>query len=109
MRGKTEIDARLDLHGLRQGEARHRLIGFLHSAQGRGYRTVLIITGKGSGATADPLAHALGEPQRGVLRRLVPQWLQEPDLRAIVVSFTTAGVRHGGEGALYVHLRRQDR
>lgn len=108
-RGKTEIDARLDLHGLRQSEARYRLIGFLHAAQGRGHRTVLVITGKGGSSAVDPLAHALGEPQRGVLRRLVPQWLQEPEIRAFVVSFTTASVRHGGDGALYVHLRRGDR
>lgn len=105
-RGKVEIDARLDLHGLRQSEARHRLVGFLHAAQSRGHRTVLVITGKGSTTPVDPLAHALGEPQRGVLRRLVPQWLGEPDLRALVVSFTTASLRHGGDGALYVHMRR---
>lgn len=106
--GKIEIDARLDLHGLRQGEARQRLIGFIRSAQERGLRTVLVITGKGVGASADPLAGALGEPQRGVLRRLVPQWLDSPDLRAAVISFTTAAIRHGGEGALYVRLRRAD-
>ena len=105
-RGKVEIDGRLDLHGLRQSEARYRLVGFLHAAQVRGHRTVLVITGKGSTTPVDPLAHALGEPQRGVLRRLVPQWLGEPDLRALVVSFTTATLRHGGDGALYVHLRR---
>lgn len=106
--GKTEIDARLDLHGMRQGEARQRLIGFIHSAHSRGLRTVLVITGKGAIAAADPLAGALGEPQRGVLRRLVPQWL-ETELRALVISFTTAAIRHGGEGALYVRLRRGDR
>ena len=107
--GKIEIDARLDLHGLRQGEARQRLIGFICSAQQRGLRTVLVITGKGAAASADPLAGALGEPQRGVLRRLVPQWLDGPDLRAVVISFTTAAMKHGGEGALYVRLRRADR
>lgn len=107
--GQVEIDARLDLHGLRQGDARHRLIGFIHGAQSRGHRTILVITGKGSGAKHDPLAAALGEPQRGVLRRLVPQWLESPELRSLIVSFTTAAIRHGGEGALYVHLRRPDR
>ncbi len=107
--GKIEIDARVDLHGLRQGEARHRLIGFLRGAHERGHRTVLVITGKGSSAAVDPLAHALGEPQRGVLRRLVPQWLEEPECRALVISFTTATQRHGGDGALYVRLRRGDR
>ena len=51
----------------------------------------------------------MGEPQRGVLRRSVPQWLSEPELRAVVLSFTTASLRHGGEGALYVQLRKGSR
>ena len=46
---------------------------------------------------------------RGVLRRNVPAWLDEPELRAVVLGYTTAGVRHGGEGALYVQLRRSSR
>jgi DNA-nicking Smr family endonuclease len=107
--GKLEIDARLDLHGLRQSEARYRLVHFIRSAHDRGCRMVLVITGKGSREPIDRLADALGEPQRGILRRVVPQWLDEPDMRAFVIGFTTAGPRHGGEGALYVRLRRPDR
>lgn len=107
--GKAEIDARLDLHGLRQSEARYRLIHFIRSAHDRGCRVVLVITGKGAREPVDRLAGALGEPQRGILRRVVPQWLDEPDMRAFVIGFTTAGPRHGGEGALYVRLRRPDR
>jgi DNA-nicking Smr family endonuclease len=109
--GKTAIDARLDLHGVRQREARNELLAFLRACQVQGHKTVLIITGKGDEASPhrDHLAGALGEPQRGVLRRLVPQWLGEPELRSIVLSFTSAGVRHGGSGALYVQLRRRAR
>jgi DNA-nicking Smr family endonuclease len=105
--GKMPIDARLDLHGMRQSDARVDLRAFLRAAQARGCRTVLVITGKGGpAAERDPLAGALGKPQRGVLRHAVPQWLQEPDMREVVLSFTTASVRHGGEGALYVQLRK---
>ena len=107
--GKTAIDARLDLHGMRQADARGELRAFLRACQGKGFKTVLVITGKGGPAERDYLAGALGEPQRGVLRRAVPQWLQEPDMRAIVLSYTTAGPRHGGEGALYVQLRKPRR
>jgi len=68
---------------------------------------LLVITGKGGEIeTGDHLARILGEPERGVLRRSVPQWLEEPELRAIVLGYTTAGLRHGGEGALYVRLRK---
>jgi DNA-nicking Smr family endonuclease len=93
-RGKQAIDARLDLHGLTQAQAHGALLRFLHNAQARDARLVLVITGKGRGA----------EP--GVLRRQVPQWLGLPEFRALVIGFEDAGARHGGEGALYVRLRR---
>lgn len=108
--GKTPVDARLDLHGMRQRDARIELQAFLRAAQARGCKTVLVITGKGDPSSdRDHLASALGKPQRGVLRHSVPQWLQEPEMRSVVLSYTTAGVRHGGEGALYVQLRRMGR
>jgi DNA-nicking Smr family endonuclease len=108
--GKVSIDARLDLHGMRQRDAYARLRAFLLDAQARGCRTVLVITGKGDeGVHRDHLAEAMGEARRGVLRRGVPQWLEEPELRAIVLSYTSATVRHGGEGALYVQLRKAAR
>ena len=94
-RGSAAIDARLDLHGMTQAEAHTALVHFLRRAQRNGARFVLIITGKGAGA---------GE--RGVLRRLVPLWLALPDLRDVVVGFEAAHLAHGGEGALYVRLRR---
>ncbi|MCK0206792.1 Smr/MutS family protein [Starkeya koreensis] len=98
----AEVDARLDLHGLTQAAAHGRLIAFLRGAQGAGHSLVLVITGKG-GEGMQVLA---GEGGRGVLRRLVPQWLAAPELRAVVVGFETAGRGHGGEGALYVRVRR---
>ncbi len=108
--GKVEVDARIDLHGARQRDAHARLRAFLLGAHAKGHKTVLVITGKGGEAEpADSLGALLGERQRGVLRRSVPHWLEEPDLRAIVLSYTQAGIRHGGAGALYVRLRKGGR
>lgn len=101
-RGTTEIDARLDLHGMTQAAARTRLESFLKSAQARGHDLVLVITGKGRPASRD----SYGEDERGVLRRQVPQWLSLPDLRPLVVGFTEASIGHGGAGALYVRVRK---
>lgn len=95
-RGQIEIDARLDLHGRTLGEAHAALLRFLHRAQGEGARTVLVITGKGGGATNG----------RGALRRHVPLWLALPELRAHVLAVEEAHAVHGGSGALYVRLRR---
>jgi DNA-nicking Smr family endonuclease len=108
--GKVEVDARIDLHGLTQSDARAALRGFLLSAYGKGQRLVLVITGKGGAdARADGLGSLLGERQRGVIKRNVPHWLEEPDLRSVVLSYTEAGARHGGSGALYVRLRKASR
>jgi len=96
-RGTADIDGRLDLHGLTQSEAHAALLRFLRQASGRGARLVLVITGKGARG---------GEGERGVLRRQVPQWLRLPEFRALVIGFEQAHVAHGGEGALYVRVRR---
>ncbi len=97
------IDARLDLHGMRQREAHTALRSFLFTCSVRGFRHVLIITGKGT--ALERQRDFLGE-ERGVLRRLVPQWLNDPELRGLVVSYAVSHSRHGGEGALYVRLRK---
>lgn len=108
--GKTDIDGRLDLHGLYQAEAHARLRAFLRRAHASGLKTVLVITGKGRAEDrADALGSAMGERQRGVLRRSVPLWLAEPDLSQIVLSYGAAGTRHGGAGAFYVRLRKRSR
>jgi DNA-nicking Smr family endonuclease len=100
------IDARLDLHGMRQREAHGALKRFLLACLSRGDRHVLVITGKGAPGDSGPTAGHFAAHERGVLRRLVPQWLTESDLRGLIVSYTTASVRHGGDGALYVRLRK---
>jgi DNA-nicking Smr family endonuclease len=97
-RGSESIDARLDLHGMTQADAHAALAHFLRRAQRNGARVVLVITGKG--ARGD--AHA----ERGVLKRQVPLWLESAELRPLVLGSESAGVTHGGEGALYVRLRR---
>jgi DNA-nicking Smr family endonuclease len=95
-RGRSEIDARLDLHGMTQTRAHRTLLGFLQRAHHDGLTFVLVITGKG----------VVGDNERGVLRRQVPQWLSLPEFRALVVGFEEAHIGHGGEGALYVRIRR---
>jgi DNA-nicking Smr family endonuclease len=96
-RGRKEIDARLDLHGMTQTRAHRALSGFLQRAHSDGLTFVLVITGKGKMGA---------ESERGILRRQVPQWLSLPEFRALVVGFEEAHTGHGGEGALYVRIRR---
>jgi DNA-nicking Smr family endonuclease len=102
-RGREPIGNRLDLHGLTQAQAHTALLHFLQQAQADGAKMVLVVTGKGIGKgrdrDQDPREH-------GVLKRQVPLWLALPQFRPLVVGFEDAHLAHGGEGALYVRLRR---
>lgn len=93
-RGRMDIDGRLDLHGMTQEGAHVALTTFIERSAAAGKRCVLVITGKGT----------RGE---GILRRAVPRWLNEPRLRTRILAFTQARPQHGGEGALYVLLKRK--
>ena len=94
VQARQEPLMRLDLHGMTQAAAQRALAGFLARAFDGHERAVLAITGKG----------VQGD---GVLRRMLPQWLAEPELRAIVAGFSLADPHHGGEGAVYVALKRR--
>lgn len=100
-RGSSPIDARIDLHGMTQDRAHQALLRFLRGAQADQSRLVLVITGKG--------ARADEHGGRGVLKRQVPLWLALPEFRAYVIGFESAHGSHGGEGALYVRVRRGGR
>jgi len=104
-RGSHEIEARLDLHGMTQDDAHAALVGFVRRCHAQGFGTVLIITGKGGRAHSD--AEEVVPRRPGILRRNVPRWLAGAEIGALVVSYATAHIRHGGEGALYVQLRRK--
>ena len=101
-KGRLEVEARLDLHGLRQRDAHAQLRRFLKTAQARGLKHVLVITGKGAEQAASRSFYE--EDERGVLRNAVPHWLAEPEFAPLVVSFSPAPRRLGGEGALYVRV-----
>ena len=93
-RERDPIEARIDLHGYGRFQAQDALTAFLIGAQVRGYRSVLVVTGQGRrGGT-------------GVIRASVHEWLQAPALRGVVSGFATAARHHGGDGALYVTIRR---
>ncbi|MGE0119304.1 MAG: Smr/MutS family protein [Dongiaceae bacterium] len=95
-RGQLAIEAMLDLHGLTQEEAHRQLDGFLALSARAGRRCVLVITGKGA-----------WRPESGILREMVPRWLNEAPNRARVLAIAHAQPRHGGTGALYVLLKRR--
>jgi DNA-nicking Smr family endonuclease len=95
-KGRLELEARIDLHGMFQDEAHGLLHAFIQRAHDRGLRHVLVITGKGASMGSD-----------GALRRAVPMWFGKPEFRHLISSWEAAAQNHGGEGALYVRLSRR--
>ena len=111
-RGKSEPEARIDLHGETLENARFALLHYLASRRIQGLRLVLVITGKGASPFARHTLHGLTQfnaPEReGKIRRELPMWLEETQFRIHVVGFQPAHPRHGGGGAFYVRLRKHD-
>lgn len=102
-RGKIPIEGRIDLHGMRQHEAYDALQNFILQSYAQGKRCVLVITGKGVQRSGNA---PLYDQKIGILRQKTPQWLADIPLRTLVLKTVTARPQHGGEGALYVLLRR---
>jgi DNA-nicking Smr family endonuclease len=92
--GKFNIEARLDLHGKTQDAALEALRYFILSSYENGKRNVLIITGKGADSG-------------GILKNQVPRWLNTPGIREYTLMFSYAQPKHGGEGALYLLLKKK--
>jgi len=102
-KGKLAVDGRIDLHGMTLAQAHPALNNFVRDAYHSGKRLLLVITGKGC-RTSD---ESIMPERRGVLKRQVPQWLNQPPLSPLVLQVTEASRKHGGGGAYYVYLRRQ--
>jgi DNA-nicking Smr family endonuclease len=101
-RGKLDIDARIDLHGMRQIEAQTALAGVIARTRADQGRCVLVVTGKGR--PVDPGEDFI-TPQPGVIRRRLPEWLSGPGIREHVSGFAQANAKDGGSGAFYVLLK----
>ena len=103
-RGQVDIEGRIDLHGMSQNQAYDALLRFIPSAHAHGKRCLLIVTGKGHQRHGDT---SLLNRTPGVLRQKTPQWLSDPPLAKYVLDVQNAKPKDGGEGALYVLLRRR--
>ena len=108
-RGQLKPDAKIDLHGFSEQRAHDALLLFLRTAQARRHKLALVVTGKGARLAPDtPFDMELNYRSRGILKSVVPRWLREPAFAGIVAGTRSAHIRHGGEGALYVYLRKPD-
>ena len=111
-KGQMPVEAKLDLHGMTQEGAHAAVVRFIENHHAAGKRCVLIVTGKG-GANADPFGTRKASGRftfsggRGILKQALPRWLNEPRLRSHIIAVQPASRAHGGDGAVYVLLKRQ--
>jgi DNA-nicking Smr family endonuclease len=106
-RGLLEPEARLDLHGITERDAHRTLLLFLKTAQQRNHKLVLVVTGKGKALDPHaPFDMELNRRSRGVLKSAVPRWLNERDFAGLIAGTRAAHKKHGGDGALYIYLRK---
>lgn len=96
-RGESALDAKIDLHGHTLESAARAVHAFIEGAHERGNRSLLVITGRGKRTDGGA----------GTIKESLPHWLNGPRLRPLVLAFTAAKPRHGGEGAFYVLLRKK--
>lgn len=94
VREQQPLAAVIDLHGMNQDRAERALTGFIARAFEDGHRSALVITGR-------------GVQGHGVLKQRAPEWLSKPELRHMVAGFSDAHQKHGGEGAVYVALKKR--
>lgn len=102
-KGRLSPEGRIDLHGMTIAQAHPVLTRFILDAVAMDRRLVLVITGKGKHRDDGgpiPVRH-------GVLRHQVPHWLHTMPLRQHVLQIAEAHLKHGGQGAYYVYLRRR--
>ncbi|UTW55440.1 Smr/MutS family protein [Kordiimonas sp. SCSIO 12610] len=113
--GIKDVDRSIDLHGMTQDQAYRILKNAVEGGIRRGDKTLLVVTGKGGRRFSQldndtPVAYRTREQfdqHGGVLKRLVPVWLQSSEIRPFIESFDSAAKEHGGEGALYILLRKK--
>jgi len=114
-KGQQDVDRSVDLHGLNQDQAFRQLKSVIEGGVRRGDKTILVVTGKGGARFSQtgsdtPIAHrtrADFDQFGGVLKRMLPIWLEGSELKPFIESYGEAAKEHGGEGAFYILLRRR--
>lgn len=101
-KGTLAPDFSLDLHGATLDQAYMRLMHGLTQAKAMGARVVLIVTGK-----PRPVDAADRGTARGAIRAKVADWLSASEHVSDIVAIRGAHRRHGGQGAIYVVLKKR--
>lgn len=97
--GTLQPTASLDLHGFTVKRAEQAITHFLQQAVRNGHHWVEIITGHGQ-------FYNDGDSEKGVLKRLLPEWLNQPVHRVLIKRVLPAPKSRGG--AVWIALKTRD-
>ena len=100
--GRLDPDLTLDLHGYTLDTAYDRIMGGLDQARLMGARVVLVVAGR-----ERPVDPADRMATRGAIRAKLLDWLAASRHADTITAVRRAHIRHGGEGALYLILKRR--
>ena len=103
-RGQLQIEARIDLHGMTEAQAHAAFDAFILASYRAERRVLLVITGKGK--ASDDAERRTDSRPTGIIRRALPGWINQSAIRPLVLAFTRAQPRDGGDGAVYILLKR---
>ncbi len=105
-KGKIKIDRRLDLHGYSLIDAYDLFKKEIKKTYEKNKRCILVITGKGShlNKTKEDFNPKLFY---GKIKKSIISWAEEDSLKKYILTYQTAGIAHGGEGAIFIYLRKK--
>tara|TARA_B100001093_G_scaffold513237_1_gene584743 strand:- start:561 stop:1100 length:540 start_codon:yes stop_codon:yes gene_type:complete len=106
-RGKVQIDRRVDLHGYGLVEAYEKFISEVKKNYNKNKRCLLIITGKGVHKKTERGQDTNPRLFYGKIKNSIINWINEDDLKKYILTYQDAGFEHGGDGALFVYLRKK--
>ena len=105
--GKINIDRRIDLHGYSLAEAHIKFISEVKKNYNKNKRCLLIITGKGVHKKIENEQDTNPKLFYGKIKNSIINWISEQDLKKYILTYQDAGFEHGGDGALFVYLRKK--
>jgi DNA-nicking Smr family endonuclease len=100
--GRIVPDLTLDLHGHTLDTAYDRIMAGIDQARMMDARVVLVIAGR-----ERPVDPADRMAKRGAIRAKLLDWLAASRHGDAIAAVRRAHIRHGGEGALYLMLKRR--
>ncbi len=106
-RGKVKIDRRLDLHGYTLKEANDKFKDEVIKNYNKNKRCMLVITGKGVLNKSNIKEEDAPKLYYGKIKNSILNWIHDIEIKNLILTYQDAGIEHGGDGAIFIYLRKR--